>query len=248
VLTFVDFGMMGRIPDGLRGDLRRFLFAVAARDARRLVAAMRDLGLLLPTADTTELERTMRAVFARFGGIAFTALQEVDPRELRAFAVEFGDALRTLPFQLPEHFLLVIRAVSLTSGLASSLDPAFNIWNAVEPYAEGLLRDERGGLARSVASEVVATLDVAARLPRRLDRLATRLEDGEIAVRTPDLDRGLRGVERSVTRMGSAILFAGLLVGGALLHPTEAVLGTVLMAGSAVPLLHAALGGGRPRR
>jgi len=251
VLTFVDFGMMGEIPDGLRRDLQGFLIAVASRDGRRLVASMRELGVLLPTADTRELERTMSALFARFGGVAFTDLQDVDPRELRAFANEFGETIRVLPFQLPKNFLLVIRAVSLISGLCSTLDPDFNIWNAVEPYADQLLRNESGGVVGSFANEAVATLGITARLPRRLDGLATRLEDGEIAVETPRLDRQIRLLERSVGRMTSALLFFGLLLGGVLLRPTDATAGLVLMIVSALPLLHALLSGiigGRSRR
>src|SRR5690606_33949197 len=53
--TFVDFGMMGQLPDGLRRGLRTLLIAVASRDGRGLVAAIQDVGVLLPTADTVEL-------------------------------------------------------------------------------------------------------------------------------------------------------------------------------------------------
>ena len=250
VLTFVDFGMMGEIPDTLRRNLQGFLIAVASRDGRRLVTSMRELGVLLPNADTRDLERTMSALFARFGGVAFTDLQDVDPRELRAFANEFGETIRVLPFQLPENFLLVIRAVSLISGLCSTLDPEFNIWNAVEPYADQLLRDEQGGVVRAFANEAVSTVGIAARLPRRLDGLITRFEDGEVAIETPRLDRQIRQLERTAGRMVSAILFFGLIVAGVLLRSTDIVLGTVLMAVSVLPLLHAMFAGiiGRRRR
>ncbi|MBW4031041.1 MAG: AarF/ABC1/UbiB kinase family protein [Acidobacteria bacterium] len=243
VLTFVDFGMMGEISDTLRTRLQGFLIAVAARDGRRLVGSMRELGVLLPTADTRELERTMSALFSRFGGVSFTDLQAVDPRELREFAAEFGETIRMLPFQLPENFLLVIRAVSLISGLASTLDPEFNIWNAVEPYAGELLKDERGGVVGAFAREAVSTVGIAARLPGRLDGLITRIEDGEIAVETPRLDQRVRQLERMVGRVVSAVLFVGLLVAGVLLQRTDAVFGTVLMAASAIPLLHAVFAG-----
>ena len=243
VLTFVDFGMMGEISDTLRTRLQGFLIAVAARDGRRLVGSMRELGVLLPTADTRELERTMSALFSRFGGVSFTDLQAVDPRELREFAAEFGETIRMLPFQLPENFLLVIRAVSLISGLASTLDPEFNIWNAVEPYAGELLKDERGGVVGAFAREAVSTVGIVARLPGRLDGLITRIEDGEIAVETPRLDQRVRQLERMVGRIVSAVLFVGLLVAGVLLQRTDAVFGTVLMAASAIPLLHAVFAG-----
>jgi predicted unusual protein kinase regulating ubiquinone biosynthesis (AarF/ABC1/UbiB family) len=247
-LTFVDFGMMGEVPDALRGRLRQFLIAVAARDGRRLVATMRDLGVLLPTADTRALEHTMSAIFDRFGGMAITSLQNLDPNELRRFADEFGEALRVLPFQLPENFLLIIRTVSLTSGLSSTLDPDFNIWDAVEPYAEQLLRDERGGVVASVAREALSVAELAVRLPRRLDDLATRLEAGDVAVQTPALNQRIRALERIAGRFVSAILFAALLIGGVLARPADEALGIVLMSVSALPLLHAVLGGMGARR
>ena len=69
-------------------------------------------------------------------------------------------------------------------------------------------------------------LGITARLPRRLDGLATRLENGEIAVETPRLDRQIRLLERAVSRMASAVLFFGLLLGGVLMRSTDAVRGS----------------------
>jgi predicted unusual protein kinase regulating ubiquinone biosynthesis (AarF/ABC1/UbiB family) len=248
VLTFVDFGMMGEVPDALRQGLQRFLIAVAARNGSQLVDSIQGLGVLLPSADTRELERAITALFARFGGLGFAELRQLDERELRGFAIEFGDTMRSLPFQLPENFLLIIRAVSLTSGMCSGLDPQFNIWNAVEPYAARLLRDERGGVVRAFAQEAVSVGGIITRLPRRVDDLVTRIDDGKLAVETPRLDQRLRRLERTGRRVISAILFAGLLIGGILLRPAELVFGTVLMVASAPALLHALFAGVFARR
>jgi len=242
-LTFIDFGMMGEVPERLRRDLQQVMIAVAGRNGRQLVDSIRDVGVLLPSADSAELERAMTALFARFGGMGFAELQKVDERELRDFADEFGDVMRSLPFQLPENFLLIIRAVSLTSGMCSSLDPDFNIWNAIEPYAARLLREERGGIVQSFAREAVSVAGIAARLPRRFDDLATRLENGQLSVDSPRLEQRMRGLERLGRRIMSAVIFAGLLIGGVLLRAEDAVLGTVLMATSAVPLVYALFAG-----
>ncbi|MGC5171025.1 ABC1 kinase family protein [Microbacterium sp. DT81.1] len=242
-LTFIDFGMMGEVPDGLRRGLRRILIAAASRNGKGMVDGMRDVGVLLPSADTAELERAMTKLFARFGGMGFAELQEVDPREFRDFAIEFGDVVRSLPFQLPENFLLIVRAMSLTSGMCSSLDPAFNIWDAVEPYANRLIREESGNVVQGFARQAVSTASVAARLPQRLDELATRIEDGRLVAQVPRIERRLDRVERMVRRVVSAILFAALLIGGIVLRADEAILGTVLMAASVLPLLHALFAG-----
>ncbi len=237
-LTFIDFGMMGEVPLSTRNGLRKLLIAAASRDGKGLVAAISDVGVLVPSADTTELERAMTHLFSRFGGLGFAELREVDPREFLDFAVEFGDLVRSLPFQLPENFLLIIRAMSLTSGVASSLDARFNLWDSVEPYAAQLLRDERGNLVQDVAQQAIDAAGVALRLPRRLDSLVTRIEDGAIAVATPRLERRVAQLDRSFKRTASALVFGALLIAGALVRPDDLVLGSVLMVSSAVPLLH----------
>jgi predicted unusual protein kinase regulating ubiquinone biosynthesis (AarF/ABC1/UbiB family) len=237
--TFIDFGMMGQVPESLRRGLRGLLIAAASRDGKGMVDGIRDVGVLLPSADTVELERAMTTLFARFGGMGFAELQEVDPREFRAFAIEFGDVVRTLPFQLPENFLLIIRAMSLTSGMCSSLDPAFNIWNAVEPYSAQLIRAEGGNLLQDIGSRLVSSAGLIARLPQRLDALTTRIEEGNVSVQNPRLERRLATLDRTGRRLLAAVLFTALFIGGILLRGEDVVFSNVLMGGSVLPLLHA---------
>lgn len=242
-LTFIDFGMMGEVPDGLRRGLQQLMLAVAARDGKRLVDSIRKVGILLPSADTAELERAMSELFARFGGMGFADLQRVDERELRSFAIEFGEVMRALPFQLPENFLLVIRSMSLTSGLCSSLDPEFNMWDAVEPYAAKLLSDERGNFVQALGQQALSYAGTVGRLPQRLDALADRIEEGRLVANSPKIEQRMARVERAAQRVVSAVLFVGLFVGGILLRVDEPVWGVALMVASVVPLLHAVFAG-----
>lgn len=242
-LTFVDFGMMGEVPDSLRNGLQRLVVAVASRDAKALVASVRDMGVLLPSAEGAPLENAMGELFDRFGGMGFAELQKVDPTEFTDFADKFGHVMRTMPFQLPENFLLIIRAVSVTSGVCTALNPAFNVWTAIEPYAKRLTREEGGGAARAMIQQAVATVGVIARLPQQLDNLSTLMQRGQLSIETPGVDRRLRALEQLAQRAVSAIIFAGLLLGGIFLKPTDPVLGGVLMAVSALPLLHAVFAG-----
>lgn len=246
-LTFIDFGMMGEVPPSTRRGLRKMLIAAASRDGKGLVDAARDIGVLLPSADTTQLELAMTRLFARFGGLGFAELREVDPREFRAFANEFQEVVRTLPFQLPDDFLLIIRAMSLTSGVCSALDPAFNLWDSVEPYAQRLIREERGNVVRDLGTRVSDTAGTLARLPGRLDALLTRIDDGALPISDPTLERRVGALERTLRRAVSALVFGGLLAGGVLLRPDDEALGTVLLVVAVVPLAQALLPGRRGR-
>lgn len=238
-MTFIDFGMMGEVPSSLGRALRTTVIAAASRDGAGMVDGMREIGVLMPSADTVELERALTKVFDRFGGVSFVELQKVDPREFRAFASEFTDIIRALPFQFPENFLLVVRAISLTSGVCSSVNPQFNIWNAIEPYSAKLIRAEGGNVIQAFLKDGLSNFALLTRLPKRMDSIITRAERGELILRNPELERRTSALNRSVRRVISAVVFGVLFIGGLILTDRDIFLGTVLVIFSGIPLLHA---------
>jgi len=241
-LTFIDFGMMAEVPDSIRSGLRTLVIAVASRDSHGLVKAAQEIGVLLPSARTAELERALTVLFARFGGMGFHELRDVDPRELNDFGSEFGETMRSLPVQFPERMLLLFRAVSLTSGLCSSLDTTFNIWEPVEPYANRLIRDQSAGLLQDLGSQTVANIGTLWRLPARVDATLNRLDAGALVFDVSTLENRLDRIIRVAFRAVSAVIFGGMLIGGALLLAPVPPLGVGLMCASVVPLLHAVFG------
>jgi predicted unusual protein kinase regulating ubiquinone biosynthesis (AarF/ABC1/UbiB family) len=243
-LTFIDFGMMGQVSPEMRANLQSFLFAVASRDARAWVAACQKLGVLLPSADSVILEDAVSKLFDRFGGVRVGELIQTDPRELRDFALQFSDLIRTLPFKLPNDFLFLIRALSLISGVTSELNRDFNIWDAVDPFARSLLNGSGSGVLKRLGKDALQTLNTLARLPMRLDDIVSRLERGEVVIRNPELERRTRSVDSSIRRATSSVLFLALLIGGIVVGDRDQTLGYVLLGVSTLPLIHA-LGIGR---
>jgi predicted unusual protein kinase regulating ubiquinone biosynthesis (AarF/ABC1/UbiB family) len=246
-LTFIDFGMMGEINEDLRNNLQRFLLAVASRDARGWVAACERLGVLLPSADTVILERAITELFDRFGGVGVGELVQTDPRELREFAIRFSEILRTLPFQLPNDFLFLIRALSLISGVASTLNREFNIWDAIDPFARSLLNGAGSGVAKNLGKEFLSFTNTVGRLPGRIDDLISRFDAGEVIIRNPELESRIRALDSSVRRATSGLLFVGIFLGGLFINQQDATLSYWLLGISALPLLHA-MGLGRISR
>jgi len=232
-ITFIDFGMMGEITDELRNGLQSFLIALVSRDARACVAGMQRLGVLLPSADTVELERAITALFERFGGVGVAELTQTDPEEFKQLAIEFSDLLRKLPFQLPEDFLLLFRSISLLSGVTSALNREFNMWDAVDPFARTLLNGGGNSSLKAVGREVLSFATTLAALPARLDGVLSRLEQGNLNVRSLEVEKGLRRLDGSTRRVTAAILFAVLFAGGVALRLSGDDLGTALLVLSA---------------
>ncbi|MEY2693665.1 MAG: hypothetical protein RL142_13 [Actinomycetota bacterium] len=238
-ITFIDFGMMGEISDELRGGLHKFLIALVSRDARASVVSMQKLGVLLPSADTVELERAIVALFERFGGVGVAELTRTDPQEFKQLAIQFSDLLRTLPFQLPEDFLLLFRSVSLLSGVTSTLNRDFNMWDAVDPFARTLLIGGSNGTVKAIARETLAFASTVAGLPARIDSALTRFDQGLVSMRLPEVEKRLRRIDGSARRITSSIIFSILLASGVALRISQDELGNWLILTSSPFLLHA---------
>lgn len=243
-LTFIDFGMVGRVPDGLRDGLREGLIAAATLDGARLVGSMRSLGVLLPGADVRLIERATMQVFERFGGLSMDELRTIDPEELMRFGLQFRDLMLDLPFQLPENLLMLGRSIGILSGICTGLDPNFNLWATITPYANRLLADEGDPTSRTLRVEGERLARLALALPGRADRVLGTVERGELDVRTPLLTLQVRRLERAVNRTNGVLVFAALLVAGAVLSASDPTLGRWLM-GASVPVLLWALLTGR---
>jgi hypothetical protein len=69
------------------------------------------------------------------------------------------------------------------------------------------------------------------------------MERGEFKVQTPLLDMRVRRLERSMARQTGGLVFAALLVSGAILRGTDPGLGNLLMGGSVLALAWVMLAG-----
>lgn len=248
-LTFIDFGMVGRVPENLREGLREAVIAVGTQDGSRLVKSFKTLDVLLPSADLDLIERASMQLFDRFGGMSMGELRDIDHADMMGFGLQFRELMLNMPFQLPENLLLLGRSVAILSGMCTGLDPNFNLWAEISPYASRLISDEKGGIGgvgfQTLLTEGTKLFQTAVGLPARADRVLSQIERGELSVRTPLLDLRIRRLERAVGRLGRVLVFAALLIAGAILYPAEPALAKWLMGASAVVLVSSLMGGGR---
>jgi len=218
----------------LRAGLREAVIGIGARDSARLVKAYQMMGVLLPSADLGLLERAEAKIFERFWGKTMTELRQLGPEQIGEFAREFRGLIYNMPFQVPQDLILLGRTIAILSGMCTGLDPDFNVWVSVVPYAQKLIAeeatsgwefwlDELGDLARALLA-----------LPKQTEAVLSKMERGEIAVRVPQLTEQISRLELAVRRMIGGTIFAALLLGGVQLYVAGQMgFGSALFVGAA---------------
>ncbi len=221
-LTYVDFGMMGRLPPNFVQELREFIIAVTLKDAHRWTLSAQRLGFFLPDADLARVEQAIAQLFDRFWGVALNDLSNVEFEEMYRFGLEFRDLLSTLPFQIPQNVLYLGRAANILAGMLTALDPDFNPWQALQPFAQQAEQQQQLSqrTVSTVINEGARLLRQAVQLPGQSEAFFSRALSGQLEVRaqlSPSSTNDLRRIERSVERLTWALVFTALLMSGTLL-------------------------------
>jgi predicted unusual protein kinase regulating ubiquinone biosynthesis (AarF/ABC1/UbiB family) len=230
-LVFVDFGMVGRLSQEAKAGLRDLAVAVGTRDIDRLLRGYQSLGVLLPGANLDRIRQAEEVIFDRFWGRSMREMIEIHPREMRAFAREFRDVLYEMPFQVPSDLIFLGRCIAILSGMCTGLDPDFNVFEGMAPFARQLIRAERGGWLDRLLDSLVEQGGAWAALGARVDSTLAKVEGGDLRVvarAAPELDRSLTRLTRAINRLVAAVMFAVFLLVSSLLYVNgEQVLGAV---------------------
>ncbi len=163
-LVAYDFGIMGRLDDYTRRIYAEILLGFISRDYRRVAEVHFEAGYVPADRDINEFAQALRAVGEPIFGMDAS---RISMGRLLAYLFEvterFGMQTRT-------ELILLQRTMVVVEGVARTLDPRMNIWDAARPVVEGYIRDVLGPLA--LARDLARTARILAHISPRLPEIA----------------------------------------------------------------------------
>jgi len=141
-------------------------------------------------------------------------MMKMHREEAQKFLDEFSDLIYEMPFQIPENLILLGRTLGILSGMCTGLNPDFNLWTSIAPYASKLIGGESGESWQFWLKEVGNFVTTLANLPRQMQTVLDRIEHGELVVQTPGLNREVIKLERLMHWIVAAIFFATFFMAG----------------------------------
>lgn len=245
-LTFVDFGMVGKVSPDLKAGLREMAIGIGTQNPDRVIISFQMLGVLLPEADTERIKELIVTEFERFWGKSMSELQQIQFDEMRELVIEYRDLIVDMPFQMPAKLLFLFRCIGILSGMCTGLDPDFNAWKEIEPFAKKAIAEETTKDWHYWVQELGTYGLTIIKLPSRLETVLNKMERGEMSVNIPLLNQYAVRIERSTRQITHAVVFAVLFFSAVQLYLAEEfTYGMILLMGSIVPLWRIIFSGGR---
>jgi ubiquinone biosynthesis protein len=197
-LAVVDFGIMGRLDPAMRRFMAETLSGFLARDYRRVAQVHFDAGFVPRIHATETFAQALRAIGEPiFGRMA----RDVSMARLLQ---QLFDTTRRFDMELQPQLVLLQKTMVVVEGVARSLDPDFDIWEAARPVIEGWLIDQVGPEARlrGAAEGIGALGRLAQNLPdllRNAEVVSEMLADGGMRLH-PDTVRAIADAQAQRTR------------------------------------------------
>jgi len=197
-LVAVDFGIMGRLDQTMRRFMAETLGGFLARDYRRVAEVHYDAGFVPPTHSIELFAQALRAIGEPIFG---RSAHDVSMAKLLQ---QLFDTTRRFDMKLQPQLVLLQKTMVVVEGVARSLDPAFDIWEASRPVVEGWMIDHMGPQAqlRDAAEGLTAIGRLARELPhilRNAEAVSTMLAEGGLRLH-PDTAREISEAQIARTR------------------------------------------------
>jgi ubiquinone biosynthesis protein len=171
-LWAIDFGIMGRLGANEQRYLAEILYAFLRRDYRRAAAVHIEAGYVPAFHDEGEFAQALRSVGEPIWG---RPAREVS---MGRVLTQLFDVTEQFGMHLRPELILLQKTMVQVEGVARSIDPDHDIWEASRPIVERFMTRELGpeALARRAFMDLESGLKALRRLPNMLDRLEQKLK------------------------------------------------------------------------
>ena len=187
--TLVDFGAVGRMAPSMKAGVPMFWDGVIKRDAGKIAAALRQMGMIARDEEGGEEAAAERAIsyfqqrFLEQMTLESFSLKDIQVdmktkvealADLRRLDISFRQLSRA--FQVPKEWVIFERASILTLGLCTEIDPAMNPIRVVGPYLQefvlGKDTDWKGQVSTAIREMAMSSIAIPDKFNRALDQAA----------------------------------------------------------------------------
>ena len=217
-LVAVDFGIMGRLEPTMRRFMAETLMGFLARDYRRVAQIHYDVSFVPAQHDVETFAQALRAIGEPIFG---KSARDVSMARLLG---QLFETTRRFDMQAQPQLVLLQKTMVVVEGVARSLDPDFDIWEASKPVAERWVSDHLGPEARLArAAEGFSALGKLAQdlpqLVKNAEELSQMVAEGGVRLH-PDTAREIaREQDRRNRPLWAAVIaLLAVIALGLLLH------------------------------
>lgn len=219
VICLLDYGIVGRLDEGLKTFLTDILSAIVKRDMDEVVSLLLFAGDI---SDNLDIRALKRDLFNFIDGYYEIPLKEI---EVGRMLMEFIDIITLYSIRIPPDLMLLAKSLVLIEGMGRALDPAFDMVEHLKPFIMKSFRQKVSPLriSRDINQILFSYLNLARNIPRDLKEIINRINRNKfkIDLEHRGLDKFTTEFDRSINRLSTSMFLAAMIIGSSIIMHTD---------------------------
>ena len=219
VICLLDYGIVGRLDEGLKTFLTDILYAIVNRDMDEVVSLLLFAGDISDNLDIRALKRDLSNFIDGYYEIP---LKEI---EVGRMLMEFIEIITLYNIRIQPDLMLLAKSLVLIESMGRSLNPAFNMVEHLRPVIDKALRRKYSprSVSRDLNKILFSYLNLARNLPRDLKEFINRINRNKfkIDLEHRGLDKFTADFDRSINRLSISLILSAMIIGSSIIMQTD---------------------------
>ena len=215
-ITFIDCGMTGFVDEDTRMHIAELVYGITKNDADMVMGAAIAIADVDPDdIDLKSARADVQQLVGRFVGVS------VDQIDLGSVLDEFFQTLRRHNLRCPADIVLLIKAMGTIEGVATDVDPTFDLVSFTRPYIEKLLKSRFSpkAIAKQARETSFAFIKLIQKFPDDISSVFRRIRSNRLRMQMDvvGLEDLTSNVEHAAEKLSYSVLIAALVMASSVL-------------------------------
>ncbi len=214
-IILYDFGQVGFVDQLTRDKYIDLVIGMMRYDTEGVTRALLNIAIDDHPVRLNDLRRDVGRLAQKYYGVPFSG-------------INVGEALREIlelsvkhQLRMPPELTLMAKMLLTMESLVTTLDPGISLVDIAQPYGKKALKERYSAkrMGHEVRSAMLELADIARALPRNVNNLAQRLEEGELRIKMEysNIRDMLVRIDIISNRICLAIVMSSILIGCSLI-------------------------------
>lgn len=218
-IAYLDFGLAGHITQKDKDTFTTVFLAVLGQKTEIIVDKIMDIGIIAKDIDRRKLILEVEDLLNRYYS------KELNEIDLSSINKDLQRLIYKYHIRLPSEFFLLMRAMAVSEGVGTSLDPNFNIFNMKDRFIKDLVEDrlKPKNLASRVFNNLWKLKKTGERVPKELEELLTKMIDDDLSIKFEhtNLEPLIKKIDIVSNRLSVSLIVSALLIGSSMILQTN---------------------------
>ena len=226
VISYIDFGMVGRLNDQMKYHFATLLIAVQQNSSDQLIETFQEMELLDHVEKTNALQRDLDHLLAKYYDATLSDIS------LGQLLIEIFSIAYRHKVEIPTDITVLAKAILTAEEIIEQLDPSFSIMKAIEPFGMKIIKERYHprSLLKYALEDAIEDFETLRQLPKDIHDTTKTINKGRLKfnVNVEDASSFLQRLDRisnrlsfSIILLAFSILMVGLIVGASIAGETN---------------------------